>query len=169
MLSLYIELGVTIQPEPPVSANPTKIPDISATHVSAFAAVSHAIAFLAELLAKSKYPVPKGETPLYLKMRRDFPYVIHETKDVDVQILVNRNYKPLGNSSRTAEDWVDYEACKNGHVRLSRLQIDAVCAPEQDRSLFGDGNSPWNGKREANAYMKRLLKLRDALIESGAQ
>lgn len=145
----------------------SQFPDISGSHSNALAAVDHAIAFLAELLAKPRFLVPKGETPLYLKMRRDFPYIVHETNVSETQILVNRNYKPLGNSSRTAANWVDYDVCTNMHVRLSRTQIDAVCAPARDSSLFGDGDTPWNGKRYANAYMKRLLRLRVAISESG--
>ena len=140
-----------------------KLPDISASHASARSAVDFAVNFLSELLERPRYPIPKGETPLYLLMRRDLPYVIHETKSPDIQILVNRNYKPLGNSSRTAEDWVDYELFTNVHVHLSPAQVHAICAPDRDRSLFGDGAPPWSGKRAANAYLKKLLKLRQAL------
>ena len=143
-----------------------KLPDISAQHASALDGLDQALAFLDELLAKPRYPVPRGETPVYMQMRRDFPYVVHETKDPQVQILLNRNYKPLGNSSRTAEDWVDYETCTNMHVRFSDMEISEVCAPERDRSLFGDGNPPWDGKRFATAYRKRLQKLRDLVARS---
>ncbi len=143
-----------------------KIPDICASHSSALEAVDFAIQFLSDLLSKPRFIVPKGETELYLQMRRDFPYVIHKTSQEGVQILVNRNYKPLGNSSRTTEDWVNYDTCIHMHVHLTDTQINEVNVPNIDSSLFGDGNPPWNGKRESNAYMKRLLGLKKAILDS---
>lgn len=143
-----------------------KLPDISSSHSSALEAVDFAIQFLTLLLNKPRFIVPKGETELYLQMRRDFPYIVHITSQEGIQILVNRNYKPLGNSSRTAEDWVNYDACVNMHVQLTETQINSVIEPKRDNSLFGDGNPPWNGKRESNAYMKRLLALKKAILDS---
>jgi hypothetical protein len=140
-----------------------KLPDVSASHPTALAAVEFALNFLVELLSRPRYPIPKGGTPLYLQMRRDLPYFIHETKNPDTQILVNRNYKPLGNSSLRAEVWVDYELFTNFHIHLSAEQVQTICAPDGDRSLFGDGVPPWSGKRSANAYLNKLLKLREAI------
>lgn len=146
-----------------MTAKVLKLPDISESHATALEAVDFAVNFMVELLGRPRYPVPRGVTPLYLQMRRDLPYVIHETTNPDTQILVNRNYKPLGNCSPTAEDWVDYELFTNGHVHLSAAQVHAICAPDRERSLFGDGAPPWNGKRYATAYMTKLLKLREAI------
>ena len=140
---------------------PTKIqvPDISASHLSARDAVAHAINFLAAQLAKPQFVVPKGESRLYLEMRRDMPYVIHETALPGTQLLVNRNYKPLGNNSKTAENSVNYELAISGHTKLTAAQIASVVSPPHDRGLFGDGNPPWAGKREAVAYLERLKLL----------
>ena len=133
-----------------------QVPDISTDHATARDAVAHAIKFLGALLAKPRFTIQRGETKLYLEMRRDLPYVIHKTALKDTQLLVNRNYKPLGNNSRTRENLVNYELAINGHVKLTPNQIESVASPSRGRSLFGDGNPPWAGKREAVAYLERL-------------
>lgn len=134
--------------------------DISAVHSSARDAVDHAIRTLSDLLQKPRFVIPKGDSTLYRELRRDMPYAIHETELLDTQILVNRNYKPLGNNSNTGEDWVVYEEATNGHVRLTASQIAAVVSPGCVRSLFGDGNTPWSGRQAASAYLERLKALR---------
>lgn len=136
-----------------------QVPDISASHLSARDAVAHAIKFLAAQLARPRFVVPKGESRLYLEMRRDLPYVIHETALPGTQLLVNRNYKPLGNNSRTGENWVNYESATNGHSKLTPAQVASVVGPLHEWGLFGDGNPPWAGKREAAAYFERLKTL----------
>ncbi len=141
----------------------THVPDISASHRSASDAVEHAIVFLETELAKQRFTAPKGESKFYLEMRRDLPYAIHETSLPDTQILVNRNYKPLGNNSRTGDNWVNYESTTNGHVKLTPQQIASIVSTGRKRSLFGDENPPWFGRREASAYLVRLKALRKLL------
>lgn len=139
------------------------VPDIFALYASAGDAVDHAIAVLSAELAKARFAVGKGETKLYLELRRDLPYMIHETSLSGVKILVNRNYKPLGNASRTGQDWDDYAAATSMHVHLTDEQIRSVQSPSRERSMFGDGNPPWHGRREAAEYRERLVKLRSYL------
>jgi hypothetical protein len=140
-----------------------EVADISASYISAAEAVDHAIVELSAMLAKARFTVGQGVTKVYLELRRDLPYRIHETSLVGVQILVNRNYKPLGNSSKTAEDWVNYEEATNMHVQLSAAQIHSLVSPGRESGLFGDGNPPWHGRKEASAYLERLKKLRALL------
>lgn len=137
--------------------------DISATHLSAVNAIDHAIEFLSAELKKQRFVVPSGESTLYLEMRRDLPYAIHETEIQGTQILVNRNYKPLGSSLRTGEGWVVYEAATNGHVQLTPEQIASLVSPRQIRNLFGEEGAPWCGRRHASEYIDRLRSLRDCL------
>ena len=136
-----------------------QVPDVSATHLSARDAVAHAIKFLAAQLAKPRFVVPKDESRLYLEMRRDLPYIIHDTAVPGTQLLVNRNYKPVGNNSGTGENWVNYELATNGHTKLTPAQIASVVSPPHKRGLFGDGNQPWADRREAMAYLGRLKLL----------
>ncbi len=112
------------------------------------------------MLAKSRFTVGQGVTKIYLELRRDLPYKVHETSVDGVQILVNRNYKPLGNSAKTAENWVDYEQATNMHVRLTPEEVRSVVSPGRESGLFGDGNPPWHGRKEATEYLERLRKLR---------
>jgi hypothetical protein len=136
-----------------------EVPDVSASYVSAREAVEHAIRLLEAALAKTRYVIPKGTTKAYLEMRRDLPYFIHETSLPDTQILVNRNYKPLGNSARTGEQWVKYEDVTNMHVSLTSAEVASVVSPGRTHGLFGDDNPPWAGRREAQAYLERLKRL----------
>lgn len=140
-----------------------QLPDISASHRSARDAVDYAIRFLEAALAKPRFTVPKSESKFYLEMRRDLAYFVHEIAMPGTQILVNRNYKPLGNSSRTGEKWVNYELATNGHVQLTQEQIKVVVSAGRERGLFGDENPPWFGRREASAYLERLKALRKFL------
>jgi hypothetical protein len=137
--------------------------DISGSYRTATEAVDHAITQLTSMLAKPRFSVGQGETKVYLELRRDLPYRIHETSLSGVQILVNRNYKPLGNSSKTAEKWVDYEQAKNMHVQLTHDEIRSIVSTGHEPGLFGDGNPPWHGRKQANEYLARLRKLRSLI------
>jgi len=146
-----------------VPTSKIQLPDISASYSSARDAVDYAIQFLEAELAKPRFTVPKGESKFYLEMRRDLPYFVHETEVPGTQILVNRNYKPLGNSSRTGENWVNYELATNCHVNLTQEQIKVVVSVGRERGLFGDENPPWFGRRDASVYLERLKALRKFL------
>jgi hypothetical protein len=143
-----------------VRSRTVEVSSICASHASALEAVDHAIRSVEAALAKPRYVVPKGETKAYLEMRRDLPYIIHETDLPETQILVNRDYKPLGDNARTGERWVKYEDFKNMHVRLTTAEIKSVVSDGRERGLFGDGNPPWAGRRGAEAYLERLKRLR---------
>jgi hypothetical protein len=145
----------------PIAKN--KPQDISSSHASASDAVDYAISFLSEELSKKRFVVPPGESELFLQMRRDLPYFIHDTDLPDTQVLLNRNYKPLGNNSRTGEGWVDYNLATNFHVQLSPQQIASSVSQGCTRGLFNDGNPPWRGRKDATAYLERLLKFRELL------
>ena len=140
-----------------------EVSNICASHASPLEAVEHAIRSVEAALAKPRYVIPRGETKGYLEMRRDLPYIVHETDLPETQILVNRNYKPLGDNARTGERWVKYEDFKNLHVRLSAAEIKSVVSDGRERGLFGDGNPPWAGRREAQAYLERLKRLHSIL------
>ncbi len=93
-------------------------------------------------------------------MRRDLPYVIHDTESPGTQILVNRKYKPVGS---TAEDFVNYEEFTNLHVRLTEDQIRSVACPSHERGLFGDASAPWHERSNATDYLTRLKALHKLL------
>lgn len=76
------------------------IADLSRSHLNATEALVFAINSLESALAASRYSF-KGITRAHLEMRRDMPYSIHETSIPNTQILVNRNYKPLGSNIET--------------------------------------------------------------------
>ena len=132
--------------------------DISRSHNSAAEAVAYAIASMESALSVARYSL-RGPSRGYYEMRRDMPYIIHETAIPNTYILVNRNYKPLGSSQPTGGDHAIYEEFTNLHVRLTPDQIASVASPGHMHGLFGDGNPPWSGRKAANAYLARLRVL----------
>jgi hypothetical protein len=143
----------------PIDTTVYPIEDISDQHANAETAVRHAINLLEQLLAKQRYVIGTGQSRQYLELRRDMPYVIHQTSSPRTYILVNRNYKPLGNNSRTHENYVSYEEHSNGHVFLTRTQIASVVSPGREMGLFGDENPPWANRKAATEYLVRLRSL----------
>lgn len=140
-------------------------PDISRHHNSAAEAVAYAIASMESALSVARYSL-RGPSRGYYEMRRDMPYIIHETAIPGTYILVNRNYKPLGSNQPTRGDHAVYEDFKNLHVRLTPEQIASVASPGHMHGLFGDGNPPWSGRKVANAYLTRLRVLHTHLSAS---
>jgi hypothetical protein len=139
-----------------------ELEDLSRSHSSAKAAVSHAIQWLSGLLAKSSFSVKAGGLT-YRTMRRDLPYVIHDTSIPGTQILVNRHYKPVGSNVPASGPNAIYEEFDNLHVQLGTKEIQSVVSPPHERGLFGDGNAPWHSKSNAKAYLERLEKLQGLL------
>lgn len=139
-------------------ARTVEVPDFSASHGSSTDAIARAIFLMESALAKRSFTIPRTSR-VYLEMRRDLPYVLNETRIPDTQILVNRNYKPLGNNSRAHENWVEYEAFTNLHVHLAPHELDSVVSTGRERGLFGDENPPWASRVHAVAYLERLKRL----------
>lgn len=137
----------------------TDLPDISQSHLNALAGVDHAIAQLERALSAPRFSYKTADIGYY-EMRRDLPYVIHETSIENTFILVNRNYKPIGSNKATATDYVKYEDCVNLHVNLTKEQISSVVCPLHEFGLFGDGKTPWSSRPNAKAYLTRLKSLK---------
>ena len=140
-------------------------PDISRSHIGAAEAVAYAVVSMESALSVARYSF-RGPSRGYYEMRRDMPYIIHETAIPDTYILVNRNYKPLGSNQPTGGDHATYEDFANLHVRLTPEQIASVVSPGYSHGLFGDGNPPWSGRKAANAYLARLRVLHHHLSAS---
>lgn len=138
------------------------LPDISRTHKNAAEAVAFAIAALDAALSVPRYSMRRASRPYY-ELRRDMPYIIHDLSIPGTFILVNRNYKPLGSNQPTEGEFAVYEDFTNLHVCLTSSQIASVVSPPHERGLFGDGNPPWSGRKEANAYLARLRLLHSQL------
>jgi hypothetical protein len=120
--------------------------------------VAYAITWLSELLARPSFNVKIGGTR-YTELRCYLPYIIHDTDLDGTQILVNREYKPVGSATPRFGPLANYEEHVNLHVRLSPQQIQSVVSPPHMRGLYGDENPPWRKKSDAKAYMERLKRL----------
>lgn len=89
------------------------------------------------------------------------PYCLIQLED-GRHIVLNRNYKPLGNPTR---DWVKYET-DPGAVKLKGLtaskakKISYTESPDLSRIyLYNDGCRPDDGAANWTAYSKRLAVL----------
>jgi hypothetical protein len=137
------------------------LPDVSQSYETAAEAVWHAIGLME--VARPRGKKRRRDVDTLLVLRRDLPYMIHETTIPDTQILVNRQYKPLGCSLSGSDKWVRYEDYVPMHIHLSQKQISAVVAPPYHRALFGDGCAPWHNRDDAIDYLKRLQRLHELL------
>lgn len=138
------------------------LPDMSNSYRSAAEAVWHAIVLVEVILSSAR----KGRLPIekILVLRRDAPYFIHDTAYPRTQILLNRNYKPVGSNLPDCDTWVDYEDYPQAHVQLTADDIAKVVAPPYDRGLFGDGCQPWRSRGDTQAYLERLRLLHRLLV-----
>ena len=133
------------------------LPNISRQHMSASAAVLQAIDEVEDALTGiTKLKLGRGGT--YFKFRRDLPYVIQGTSLPGTQILVNRQYKPLGSNQLDEGPWLPYEEYPNLHVSLSSDEVRNLCRP-LPCALFDDGCPPWDGRKQATQYLGRLRNL----------
>lgn len=139
------------------------VEDLSRVWSTAREAVVHALKEMEAALSDATYQLKKGR--VYYEMRRDMPYVIHDTDTPGVQILVNRSYKPLGSNEPSSGPHLNYEDYPNAHVRLTPEQIAKIVSIGRDRGLFGDENPPWKGRGAAKAYARRLRCLLSYLPE----
>ena len=90
------------------------------------------------------------------------PYRIHEAGVDSKWLLVNRQYKPVGNNKR--EVWAVYAAMKIHFVLDDAIAID-VSRPDHVRSsgFYGDGSQPWSSRADAEGYLERMRRLLAAL------
>lgn len=133
--------------------------NLTNSYGSAKEAVAYAIKSLKTYLKKPRFSVGPGKSKAYLELRRDLPYVIHILPSGGVQILLNRNYKPLGDPSKTGEDWKNYEDFKNLQVEITDEQMMEIGPLGKDFYIFDDGSSPWLSREKAEQYLNRLHKI----------
>jgi hypothetical protein len=94
-------------------------------------------------------------------MRCWLPYSALPLSAEGPRILVNRRYKPLG---QTSDEWATYEAWPNLHARIEPAQVARFSHSDRGNGfLFGDGCAPWLGRATAQRYLARLRNLEEAL------
>lgn len=139
-----------------------QVEDLSKNFVSPQNAVEFAIDYMTCLLKVPHFKV-YTESPVYWEMRLWLPYFCHPVEEDETYILVNRHYKPVGQVNR---DWADYEAFQSLHAEFSEdLRSSFTAMNSNVGYLFNDGCPPWESRKYAVAYLKRLHILRQALEE----
>lgn len=132
--------------------------DFSCYYQNAAEAVDRAVVAVEVAISRARFPLWL-DRHAHMKLRRDLPYVIHDTALPRTQILVNRYYKPLGSNLPDTSQRVLYEDYPQAHIHLTDQQIAALVCPPHERGLFDDGCAPWLGPLSAMAYLKRLRLL----------
>ena len=120
-------------------------------HADALAAVEFAITKLRALLDRPRFPPARSRD--HVELRRHLPYIIHDARRTGTQILVNREYKPIG-SDRPYQDFIDYASQTQAHVHLTPEAIASIVRPDLERGLFNDRDPPWSGRAAAMAYLQ---------------
>lgn len=124
-------------------------------------AVDFAISYMSILLTVPRYRI-YGASKVYEEMRCWFPYCACNL-DGGRQILVNRRYKPVG---ETSADWVDYAQFPHLHTQLQEPQLFAITPRGASKGyLFYDGCPPWDSRQDAEGYLTRL-RLLQAMLKS---
>lgn len=96
------------------------------------------------------------------------PYALQQLADGSY-LPVNRRYKPLG---VTSGDFVDYEACKAGRVRVTPAmarKLDVHGVGDLDGPaiyLYDDSSNPEASKAAWDAYAARLAVLSKAKVQA---
>ncbi|TDM05863.1 MAG: hypothetical protein C4K60_14290 [Ideonella sp. MAG2] len=136
-----------------------QVQDISQALVSSQNAVEYAIDYMKCLLTVPRFKVYSA-TITNWEMRSWLPYFLQPLGNGSC-ILVNRNYKPVG---QVANDWARYEEFPQLHLRISDdLRGCITVSGSAVGYLFNDGTSPWSSRAAAQAYLERLGVLQQAL------
>ena len=136
-----------------------QVEDLSKNFVSPQNAVEFAIDYMTCLLKVPRFKV-STESPVYWEMRSWLPYFCHPVED-ETSILVNRHYKPVGQVNR---DWADYKSFQSLHAKFSEdLRSSFTAMGSSVGYLFNDGCPPWESRKCAVEYLKRLYILHQAL------
>lgn len=133
--------------------------DICQEFGSARNAVDFAIAYIECLLAVPRFRVDRA-SKAYWEVRLWLPYEVSENGE-NTQILVNRQYKPVGKISTA---WVNYEEFPHLETHLQSSELDAIAhRPTSSGYLYNDGCTPWSSRKDAARYLERLKKLQGFL------
>lgn len=141
-----------------------KTQDICHQFVSAQNAIDFAIDYMGTLLSVPRFSIGWNSFVM-TEMRSWLPYSVHDS--AGGQILVNRNYKPVG---LIKKDHVKYDEFSWLHLQLSQHQLDQVHHSQPNKhknsaSLFHDGTAPWRSRENAMLYRDTLINLRAVVLE----
>lgn len=135
----------------------TRAVDLCQSFADTRNAIDFAIDYLEAILRQPRFRV-FAEAPVYWEMRYWLPYVVHPIDEQPNQcILLNRNYKPVGTTSR---EYVQYERFPHLHMTLDGDSWRKFAHPRATEAyLFDDGSRPWLSRQTATAYLDRLRRI----------
>lgn len=127
--------------------------DISSKFVSAKNAINFAVSYMEKLLSVPRFKIQRPSL-VDIEMHHWLPYCLVSKGNVG-QILLNRQYKPVGMMS---DAWVEYDEFPNLKTSLTDEQLWAMSHPNAETPgfFYYDGDRPWNDRTKAEAYLGRL-------------
>jgi len=134
------------------------VPDILSKFISARNAVDFAIDYMSTILRTARYQVGL-RSQAYWEMRLWLPYEL-EPITPSTQVLVNREYKPVGLDSTEHVDYRKFEALQ---TNLSAEQVRMFSHAETGQGYLY-GLTPWGSRKAAEMYLIRLQMLKSELI-----
>lgn len=95
-------------------------------------------------------------------LRPYLPYLIHATPTTGVQILVNRDYRPLGLDISYCVDYALYPQVHVTDVEVALITPSFFYHQQScgiEGTFFNDGCTPWSSKLNAQKLLTRLVEL----------
>jgi hypothetical protein len=97
----------------------------------------------------------KSNDNLINELRLVLPYCIHETRNDDIYIVVNRKYSPIGIDC----GWVVYEEIKSHQINLTKIELDSLNLNSENTFWRGSSDSPIAKLENAMKYRNKLIIL----------
>jgi hypothetical protein len=114
---------------------------------------NHCLTQVAASLNLNRPTLTKKAVLVLQTLRPIIPYCLHPTGDDGKFILLNRDYRPLGN---TTDEWVDYTQYKWAHHPQPPA---GLLEPHGRLHFFVDGYSaPWNSLAGLDRLVEELKK-----------
>jgi len=87
-------------------------------------------------------------------LRYFMPYTITKLKSGNI-IFLNRGYKPIGLAYETCKPLINYEEYENVSFKME---------PEKELYFYNDGNTPWENRKNLNAYLEKIKDYLDNFV-----
>lgn len=131
--------------------------DICAMFSAPVLAVKFAQNYMAQLLDRPRFWV-RPDSQVQAEMRWWLPYSVHEVDDgLDLRLLLNRHYKPVGTISPEFVEYTDFPGLC-GNYGLNALRSFSSYG-DGSGYLYDDGTTPWRSRADAETYLTRLNAL----------
>lgn len=128
-----------------------RISPLHEKYANPLSALIYARDFIKCLLQVKRFSID-GLSVAYSEMRVLLPYGLQHVSE-GKYLIVGRDYTPVGMAENK---WVDYKEFTNLHLDMSTEDFAPLGG---ETYLYNDGSTPWDSRKNAEAYLRRLEKL----------